>query len=192
MFFPFPQDDFGLWRRQEVLHMTGMSDSRRVFHPNVMRGISQLSRNKSDSMPRQRCPPSFRTSCFDASHERQHCSRYLASTSRVRTTDDAPPCDFNWVIRRNSISNRGAMRVSLRRKAKEDWWVAPLSVTLRHCCYLSAAITRSDRPRVSTPSRPLNPNCRGPPTYGTMWVTILFGEESSTNTDRTQPLETVG
>lgn len=79
----------------------------------------------------------FQTSCFETSHGHQHSVRYPASSGSVETTYAAPPCDFNWVIRCNSISNRRAMRVSVRRKAKEHWWVESLSVTLHHRSYLS-------------------------------------------------------
>ena len=64
------------------------------------------------------------------------------SSGSAETTHAAPPCDSNWVIRCNSISNRRAMRVSLRCKAKEHLWVGPLSVPLHHRCYLSGCITR--------------------------------------------------
>lgn len=79
----------------------------------------------------------FQTSCFVTSHEKQHSAPYPPSSASVQTMYAALPCDFNWMIRCNSISNRRAVRVSLRRKAKEHWWVGSLSVTFHHCCYLS-------------------------------------------------------
>lgn len=103
----------------------------------------------------------FQTSCFETSHEQQHSARYPASCGSLETTYAAPPCDFNWMIRCNSISNRRAMRVSMRRKAKEQWWVEPLSMTLHHRCYLSGYITRPGRPRSAQLCGPLRSNCLG-------------------------------
>lgn len=82
------------------------------------------------------------TSCFQTSHAQQHSVHYASCSGSGGTTCAAAPCDFNWMIGCNSISNRGTTRVSVRRKPKEHWWLEPLSTVSRHLSYLLGWITR--------------------------------------------------
>lgn len=78
----------------------------------------------------------FQTSCFRASHAQQHSVRYASCIGSGGTTCAPAPCDFNWMIGCNSISNRGTTRVSMRRKPKEHWWLESLSTAGHHLSYL--------------------------------------------------------
>lgn len=100
-----------------------------------------------------RCEKNFRHLVLKLPTEGQHSARYPASSGCVGTTYAAPPCDSNCLIRCNSISNRRAVRVSVRRKAKERCWVEPLSPPALPTVVAPTSqglITRPHRPLVST------------------------------------------
>lgn len=111
-----------------------------------------------------RCEKNLRHLVLKLPTEWQHSARYLPSSGCVGTTYAAPPCDSNCLIRCNSISNRRAVRVSVRRKAKERCWVEPLSPLPSQPSWLPPLRARSRGPigLWSAPlCGPLHCNCPG-------------------------------
>lgn len=119
--------------------------------------------------------PPFQTSCFQTSHAQQHSVRYASCSGSAERTYAAAPCDFNWMIRCNSISDGGAARVSVRRKPKEHWWLEPLSSV----SFLLGWITRPLRPLVSTPVWIPHLQLSGSPISGTLAFTGGAADRSS-------------